>query len=196
MANEKHYDYYITSKEVKEEKLKEHAEKFGDKRKNAIKEMCDKYGAIAYTTRNSWGNGEYVSELIFEAEHDFLDPSKFKLRPVEFDNKSCFAVSGKGNRKQGIAFNKDINALNKELRDIPNFTDWVVEDFGVMRTGFGEPAPSGHGMYMLETKGGVVGDFLGFMIPNNMEEKHGKIKIPECFEKITYGKWYDLTNAS
>ena len=191
MSNEKHYDYYITSSEVKDQKLKEYAEKFGDKRKNSIQEMCDKYGAIAYTTRNQRGNGKYVYELIFEADHEFLDPNQFKLRAVEFDGKSCFAVSGKGNGKQGIALHKDMESLNKEIRGIPNFTGWVVEDFGVMRTGFGETAFNGRGMYMLETKGGVIGEHLGFMIPSNTEDKHGSINIPECFERITYGQWYD-----
>jgi len=193
MSNEKHYDYYITSKEVKDIKLNEHKEKFGSKRSELIKEFCDKHGALGYTLRSSWGGADLISELVFDCEHDIVSSPYHKKRAVMFEGKSCFAITGKGNRKDGISFNNEINDINDQIKDIPNFTDWIVDEFKVMRTGMGES--TGRGVAMLQTAGGIVGDYLGFRIPNCKQDCHGLVEIPDCFEKISYGQWYDLING-
>ncbi|CAM0103285.1 putative Eac protein [Vibrio phage 207E29.1] len=189
----KHYDYYITSKEVKGQKIKEHQLKFGEKRTEMIQSLCDEFGAVGYTVRNNWGGADFVCELVFSANHDHCANPFMKKRAIVFEGENCFAIRGKGNRKDGIAFNKKISDLNLVIKEIPKFTDWIVDDFGVMRTGMGES--TGRGVEMLQSAGGVLGDGLGFRIPNCKQDRHGDVTIPDCFKKITRGQWVDMTDS-
>ena len=68
----------------------------------------------------------------------------------------------------------------------------------IMRTGIGGPSGRRFGFAMLSTYGGKHprrDDALLFGIPNNNDEKHGKITIPANFKKLTYGQFYDIVNA-
>lgn len=191
--SEKHYDYYVTSKEFADQKQKEYEEKIGSKRSDLIKGTCDQFGAKAYTVRNEWGGCEYICELVFSADHDICSSEFYKKRSITHDGESCFAVTGKGNRKDGVAFNKFISSVNEQLKELLNFRDWIVSDLAIMRTGFGEG--TGRGTAMLSTSGGIAKGRLVFRIPNSEEDKHGKIEIPEQLEKVTYGQWYDIVNG-
>lgn len=67
-----------------------------------------------------------------------------------------------------------------------------------MRTGIGGQSGRGLGFAMLSTYGGKHperDDCLVFAIPNDKEERHGEVVIPDNFKKITYGHFYDIVNT-
>lgn len=197
MRNNKHYNYFKTDKKTCEDMLLKFNNEISIKRDEILEELMAKTGCIAWRERNSWGKGSYICELVYPVGHEILSEQHIKIESQQFyEGKQVVCVRGKGNRKAGKKFNAVINEYNKRLEECPKFTDWIIEYFGVMRTGMGEISESGFGVSMLSTYGGTATDesSLLFAIPNDESEKHGNIKIPSCFEKITYGQFYDLIN--
>lgn len=187
----KHYDYYITDAETKDAMVKKFDSEIGSKRSDTLQKLLDDTGAIAWTEHKSWGSTSIVvSKLAFELDHELVGaPHMLKPKYDYFKGKRVALTCGKQNKKDGVIFNKIIGAANKILLDTTTYPSWLVEEFKIMRTGFGDS--TGFGTKMISTYGGSVGAGLGFAIPNT-EGKHGQVEIPACFKKITYGEWYDL----
>jgi len=197
MGSENHYDYYKTSKETKVELIAEYEEKIESKRESILEDLKKDTGCIAWTETSSWGGQSMISELVYPIGHQILDEPYIKIRSKrEYEGVDVACVSGMGNRKLGKQFDAVISKYNKKLESVPDYQDWLAKRLGIMRTGLGGAHSSGRGIAMLSTKIGNAGDIIVAMIPNNKEEKHGGITIPDCLEKITYGQFFDLTNKS
>lgn len=196
----KFYDYYmVEGDEVKS--LIAGYDSIAEQRNSILPEAAEKVGAIAWTTTSGWGGGGgMLSGFVWEKEYQFPCPMTIKREEI-FDGKRVVLGRGRGNTKDGRAFNKELDAVrdeaNKKLKSLPEWKDYIVNHFGIMRTGIGGPSGRGFGFAMLSTYGGKHpgrDDCLVFGIPNNKEERHGEVEIPGKFQKITYGQFYDIVN--
>lgn len=196
----KHYDYYmVEGDEVKG--LISSYDTIQDQRNSILPAAAEQVGAIAWTTSSAWGGGGgLLSGFVWEKGYEFPCPMTIK-REEMFDGKRVVLGRGKGNTKEGRAFNKQLDAAmqeaNAKLKSLPEWKDYIVNHYGIMRTGIGGPSGRGFGFAMLSTYGGKHpqrDDCLIFAIPNNKEERHGEVAIPDSFKKITYGQFYDIVN--
>lgn len=196
----KFYDYYmVEGDEVKS--LIAGYDAIREQRSSILPEAASKVGAIAWTTSSGWGGGGgLLSGFVWEKGYQFPCPMTIK-REEMFDGKRVVLGRGKGNTKEGRAYNKELDAVmeeaNKKLKSLPEWKDYIVNHYGIMRTGIGGQSGRGFGFAMLSTYGGKHpgrDDCLVFGIPNNKEERHGEVEIPGNFQKITYGKFYDIVN--
>lgn len=196
----KFYDYYM----VEGDEVKSLIAGYGDireQRNSILPEAAGKVGAIAWTTSSGWGGGGgLLSGFVWEKGYQFPCPMTIK-REEMFDGKRVVLGRGKGNTKEGRAYNKELDAImdeaNKKLKSLPEWKDYIVNHYGIMRTGIGGQSGRGFGFAMLSTYGGKHpgrDDCLVFGIPNNKEERHGEVEIPDNFQKITYGQFYDIVN--
>lgn len=199
-GNEKHYDYYM----VDGEKVRELINGYDEiaKQRNAIlPEAASQVGAIAWTTTRGLGGGGGLLES-FVWEETFTHPCQVTIKRRDFfDGKRVVIARGKGNTKEGREYNKMLDEVrsgaNLKLKSLPEWNDYIINHYGVMRTGIGEQSGRGFGFAMLSTYGGKLksrDDCLIFAIPNTTEDRHGDITIPDDFKKISYGKFYDLAN--
>ncbi|MBG0617751.1 Eac protein [Enterobacter hormaechei] len=196
----KFYDYYmVEGDEVKS--LIAGYDDIGEQRNSILPEAAGKVGAIAWTTSSGWGGGGgLLNGFVRDKGYQFPCPMTIK-REEMFDGKRVVLGRGKGNTKEGRAFNKELDAVmeeaNKKLKSLPEWKDYIVNHYGIMRTGIGGQSGRGFGFAMLSTYGGKHpgrDDCLVFAIPNNKEERHGEVEIPGNFQKITYGQFYDIVN--
>ncbi|MBG0533633.1 Eac protein [Enterobacter hormaechei] len=196
----KFYDYYmVEGDEVKS--LIAGYDDIGEQRNSILPEAAGKVGAIAWTTSSGWGGGGgLLNGFVGDKGYQFPCPMTIK-REEMFDGKRVVLGRGKGNTKEGRAFNKELDAVmeeaNKKLKSLPEWKDYIVNHYGIMRTGIGGQSGRGFGFAMLSTYGGKHpgrDDCLVFAIPNNKEERHGEVEIPGNFQKITYGQFYDIVN--
>ena len=196
----KFYDYYmVEGDEVKS--LIAGYDDIREQRNSILPEAAGKVGAIAWTTSSGWGGGGgLLSGFVWEKGYQFPCPMTIK-REEMFDGKRVVLGRGKGNTKEGRAYNKELDAVmeeaNKKLKSLPEWEDYIVNHYGIMRTGIGGQSGRGFGFAMLSTYGGKHpgrDDCLVFAIPNNKEERHGEVEIPDNFQKITYGQFYDIAN--
>lgn len=197
----KYYDYYM----VEGDDVKSLIEGYDDIReqRNAIlPDAVAKVGAIAWTTSSGWGGGGgLLSGFAWEKGYEF--PCQMTIKREEmFGDKRVVLGRGKGNTKDGRTFNKVLDTVmeeaNKKLKSLPEWKDYIVNHYGIMRTGIGGQSGRGFGFAMLSTYGGKHprrDDCLVFGIPNNKEERHGDLVIPDNFQKITYGQFYDIVNS-
>ncbi len=197
----KHYDYYkVEGEEVKS--LIAGYDAIGEQRNNILPEAAGKVGAIAWTTSSGWGGGGgLLSGFVWEKGYEFPCPMTIK-REEMFDGKRVVLGRGKGNTKEGRTFNKQLDAAmqeaNAKLKSLPEWKDYIVNHYGIMRTGIGGQSGRGFGFAMLSTYGGKApgrDDCLVFAIPNNTEDRHGEVVIPDNFQKLTYGQFYDIVNS-
>ncbi|MFI4031741.1 Eac protein [Klebsiella quasipneumoniae] len=197
----KYYDYYM----VEGEDVKALIDSYDiilDKRNALLPEAVKKVGAIAWTTTSSWGGGGGLLEN-FVWEKDFKFPCQMTIkREAFFDGKRVVIARGKGNTKEGRAYNKELDAVrqevNKQLKSLPDWEDFIINHYGIMRTGLGGPSGKGFGFAMLSTHGGkhpARQDALLFRIPNDKSENHSAVVIPDNFQKLTYGQFYDIVNS-
>lgn len=196
----KFYDYYmVEGDEVKS--LIAGYEDIREQRNSILPEAAGKVGAIAWTISSEWGGGGgLLNGFVWEKGYQFPCPMTIK-REEMFDGKRVVLGRGKGNTKEGRAYNKELDAVmeeaNKKLKSLPEWKDYIVNHYSIMRTGIGGQSGRGFGLAMLSTYGGKHpgrDDCLVFGIPNNKEEQHGEVKIPDNFQKITYGRFYDIVN--
>lgn len=197
--NAKHYDYYLVEgSDVKE--LIDGFDLIGEKRKEIFSNSIKEVDAVAWIKTDNWGGGGgLLQSFVFDAEKIF--PCEITIKRRErFNGKSVIVAIGKGNTKEGRAYNKIlgavINKANEQLKALPEWKDYIINHYGIMRTGFGEASGRGFGIAMLSTYGGKHperDDCLIFAIPNNEDEKHCSITIPDNFQKITYGQFYDIS---
>lgn len=197
----KHYDYYmVEGEDVKA--LIQGYEKISSERNLWLLEAANKVGAVAWTLTSDWGgDGGLIQSFVFDKTHHFPCPITIK-REDFFDGRWVMVARGKGNTKEGREYNKILDAVrdeaNRKLKKLPQWNAYIVNHYGVMRTGIGGQSGSGFGFAMLSTYGGqhpLRDDCLVFGIPNNKEERHGEVVIPANFQKITYGQFYDIVNS-
>ena len=198
----KFYDYYLVEGEDVRSLIIGY-EEINQQRNSILPDAAGKVGAIAWTTSSAWGGGGgLLSGFVWEKGYEFPCPMTIKREEV-FDGKRVVLGRGKGNTKEGRAYNKELDAVmeeaNKKLKSLPERKDYIVNHYGIMRTGIGGQSGRGFGFAMISTYGGKHprrDDCLVFAIPNNKEDRHGEVVIPDNFQKITYGKFYDIVNES
>lgn len=196
-----YYDYYIVQGDDVANLIKAY-DALREQRNAVLKQAIEKVGAIAWTTSSGWGDkGDKLADFVWPADHGFACPITIKSKTL-FDGKPVIVARGKGNTKEGRAFNKELDTIkadvNSKLSSLPCWQSYIINHYGVMRTGIGGRAGQGFGFAMLSTYGGkhpTRDDTLLFAIPNNKEERHGDVTIPDSFQKITYGVFYDITNT-
>lgn len=197
----KYYDYYMVEGEDVKALIKSYDE-IRDKRNILLPEAVKKVGAIAWTTTRNWGGGGGLLEN-FVWEKDFKFPCPVTIKREDFfDGKRVVIARGKGNTKEGRAYNKELDVVrqevNKELKSLPEWADFIVNHYGIARTGIGGQSGKGFGFAMLSTHGGRHpnrDDALLFRIPNDKSEGHTQVDVPENFIKMTYGQFYDIVNT-
>jgi len=197
----KHYDYYkVEGEDVKA--LIAGYEEIKKSRNEILKNAANNVGAIAWTLTSNWGGGGgLIQGFAWEKGFDFPCPMTIKSE-ASFDGKRVVIGRGKGNTKEGRSYNQALDSIrdeaNKNLKALPEWKDYIINHYGIMRTGIGGQSGRGFGMAMLSTYGGkhpTRDDTLLFAIPNNTDEGHGKVVIPENFQKLTYGQFYDIVNT-
>lgn len=193
MSNEKFYDHYQTDAETASKVRALFDKEVGNKRNDALAKLLKITGAVAWCEKSSaWGSDQTLVRGVVYPIEDFEIPKHVKMiRGCTFEGKHCVEVRGELNSNAGREFNKHIDACNDILRTAPKFTDWVVTHFDVMSTGLGGPCPNGRGVSMISTYGGRCGDVLVFAVAKGDR----KVDVPECFEQITYGQFYDMTEG-
>lgn len=197
----KHYDYYMVEGESVKALIDGYKE-IKKQRLDIFTSSVEKVGAVAHTVTSGWGGGGGLLES-FAWEKLFNFPCAVTVKREDiFDGKRVVIARGKGNTKEGRAYNKEIdlirNEANSKLKLLPTWNDYIVNNYGIMRTGIGGKSGSGFGFAMLSTYGGKHpdrDDALLFAIPNNNKERHVEINIPESFKKLTYGQFYDIANS-
>lgn len=197
----KYYDYYmVEGNDVK--KLIDGYNAINEERTSILANAAKTVGAVAWTLTSNWGGGGGLIQG-FAWDKDFKFPCLITIKGEDyFDGKRVVIARGKGNTKEGRAYNKELDAVrdeaNRKLKLLPQWKDYIINHYEIMRTGIGGPSGRGFGFAMLSTYGGKHprrDDALLFGIPNNNDEKHGKITIPANFKKLTYGQFYDIVNA-
>lgn len=201
--NAKHYDYYKVEGPATKA-LIESFDAIDAKRKAIIGALQDEFGAVAHTDSSGVGDkGRRVVCLVWKAGHKF--PCEITVKRRDYFNDGPIVIArGKGNTKEGRAFNKRLDAAiaeaNNALADLPPWRQFIIDHYGIMRTGFG--TGTARGIPMLSTYGGLCpgrDDCLLFAIPNTKsrdgEVGHGDVVIPAEFQKLTYGQFYDLANT-
>lgn len=192
--NEENYDYYFVPSNIKEELDKKYKAEILGLRQAVFNDLLQATGAIAWIENRSWGQITTIGSLAFNTDHELVGASHMtKPKFDQFEDSKVAIIRGKQSVSLGRAFNKLVTEANEKLKLLPDYRQWLVMHFKVMRTGFG--AATGRGVSMLSTQGGHLGDGLGFAIPKGGDERHGQIEIPECFEKLSFGQWYDLTKS-
>lgn len=194
MSNETYYDYY---RYVNADLSERYETEVGDKRKEIIRELLETTGAVAYTASSSWGGQEVIREMVYPFDTPHKEEPHIKtVRVDRYENQRVVVLSGKRNRKAGVAFNKPVTDANQLLKDLPDFKAWVISELDIKRTGIGAAHESGRGMAMLSTDFGMTDGVYFFRIPSDKTDgKSKEVVIPEDFESLTYGQWYDLVNA-
>lgn len=190
-------DYYMVKGDEVSELLARN-EGVTEKRQAIISAAMDKVGARGYTMRSSFsGESRLISWFAWPELHKFPCEVTIKDRSV-IDNTRVVVARGKGNRKEGKAFNSEVKAVideaNAQLKALPEFQDVIVEHYVVAQCGLGEP--TGRGMVLLSTRAGTHPTdktILLFAIPNR--DVRNPVKIPDQFVKITYGQFYDMAHS-
>jgi len=191
MANEKYYDYF---KYVNHDLMGQYSEEVGQKRHESLQKMLDNSGAIAYTSRSSWGGPETVAELVYPYETELKElPHVMTIRTDWFEDQKVVVLRGKLNSKAGKEFNKWIDKAREELKELPNFKAWVIDLLDVKRTGLAGPHESGRGTAMIETDFAMREGIYLFRIPkSDTGNVSGTEEVPKEFTPITYGQWFDI----
>lgn len=205
-SNAKFYDYYMVEGPAVKALIDGH-KAIASQRDEIIKALMAQFGAVGFIDTSGFGNkGGLVRNLAWPANFQFGQPMTIKTRSY-FQDQAVVVARGKANTKEGREFNKTLDAAlkeaNQKLEKLPVWQAYIIDHYGVMKTGFGAAADRGFGIAMLTTYGGRCpgrDDCLLFAIPNNKGEEdiknHGTIAIPAEFQKLTYGQFFDMTNVS
>ncbi|WP_321154012.1 Eac protein [Serratia nevei] len=202
--NAKHFDHFkVEGPAIKA--LIESYNAIDANRKAIASALQDEFCAIAHTTSSGFGDkGSRIVNLVWSADHEFPCEITIKRRDY-FNNGPVIIARGKGNTKEGRSFNKELDAAtakaNSALADLPPWQKFIIDYYGIMRTGFG--TGTARGIPILSTYGGRCpgrDDCLLFAIPNTKsrdgEVGHGDVIIPDEFQRLTYGQFYDLKHTA
>lgn len=200
MNNEKYYRYFRVSGPEVVTLLADY-DAISAKRKLVLEKMLQDSGAVAYTERRGWGeNGTLVESLVFSAKHDFGTEVTIKRRD-HLDGKPIVIVRGKGRTAEARELNQRLEGYVREANEVlakaPSFRDYLIQHYQVACDGIGGPTERGFGSYMISTNCGKQpgsDDTLLFAIPIKSDGCR-QPEVPASFEEITYGQFYDLSNA-
>lgn len=205
--NAKHYDYYkVEGQAVKA--LIDGYNAIEEQRKEIINGILGEFGAAGFIDSAGWGDkGGLIQSLAWPSDHQF--PCQMTVKRRDFlGDQHVIIARGKANTADGREFNKKLDAslraANEKLKSLPVWQAYIIDHYGVLRTGFGSAADRGWGISMLTTYGGRCpgrDDCLLFAIPNSKakepgEVRHGSVEIPPEFQQLTYGQFYDLTTVT
>lgn len=190
----KDYTYYKIQGEIVNQ-LDTEFNNIKNKRQQVLEDALVKVGAISAMFSNSWGeNGSLIRAFAFAKDKTFNFPIK-----VIAENNEAIALRAKANTKDGRAFNKVLEqakeTANLKLKNLPTYKDFLINKFNVQNCTIGSEVSS-KGMCLISTltgKAAKAKNIILFAIPVN-NENSDEIKIPECFEQISYGTFYDLVN--
>jgi hypothetical protein len=207
--NEKNFFYFASDADTASRMLTTHQESIAPKRQAAIDELyLEAGGAIAHTESSPWGGVSHIDYLVFPGSHAITKEKHIKfLERRKHEGKTVAIVTGRGNFKDGKAFNARIRATNEKIKDLPIFTDWVVNHLDAQRACLGAPNPHGSGVSMISSQAGMVTSGEGerlllLRIPKRIERvgdseaKEEPFPTPEGFRELSYGQFYDMANAS
>ncbi|MGJ0580486.1 DUF5420 family protein [Xenorhabdus bovienii] len=194
--SEKDYKYYrLTGDVVKQ--IDDEYVLISEKRQQVINQATDKIGAKGVSWDNSWGkNSSLIISFAFSIDKEFSIPMKIINQTDELK-----AVRAKANSKTGKEFNKQLDSLVKEtnskLEKLPSYKDFLIDKFNIQCCTLGTPEPHHKwGVPMISTRVGKASknnNTLLFAIPN-AKEYDKQPEVPECFEEISYGVFYDLAD--
>ncbi|WP_047685724.1 MULTISPECIES: DUF5420 family protein [Xenorhabdus] len=194
--SEKDYKYYqLTGDTVK--KLDNEYVLISKERQKVIRQALNKIGAEGVSWNNDWGkNGSKIGNFAFSIDKEFPLPMK-----VINSTNELKVVRAKANSKAGKEFNKKLDELIKEtnnkLEKLPSYPDFLINKFNIQCCTLGTPKPHHKWVIpMIETRVGKASkdnNTLLFAIPN-AKEYNKQPEIPDCFEEISYGIFYDLSN--
>ncbi|WP_340622437.1 DUF5420 family protein [Xenorhabdus siamensis] len=194
--SEKDYKYYRLSGDIVDQLDNEHR-LIQKKRQEVIHQALDKIGAEGFSWDDSWGkNSSLILNFAFPIDKEFSIPMKIINSTDELK-----IVRAKANSKAGKEFNRELDELVKEtndkLKNLPSYKDFLINKFNIQCCTLGTPKPHHkYGVPMIETKVGKASkdnNTLLFAIPN-AKEYNKQPEIPDYFEEISYGIFYDLTN--
>lgn len=194
MSQEKYYDYF---KYENKELQSKYNEEVGLKRTESLRKMLEGSGALAYTASNSWGGVETVRELVYPYDSELKSlPYVMNIRTGHYEGQKVVVLRGKLNSKDGKNFNKWIDQARDEIKDLPDFKAWVIDSLNIKRTGLGGTHESGRGTAMLSTDFSMRDGVYLFRIPkNSCDGISGTSEVPETFEPLSYGQWYDMNDG-
>ncbi len=184
----KHYNYYIASKEDSAPIIKNWRENVKKPRDEVLQKLLDDTGAEGWTETSVVGSSvSVVSNLVFDSKHEILKfPHIMTVRSQWQGQDKKASVRGKKNSKAGKAFNSVVDAANKKLEHLPDFSDWLTSAFNVNESGIIA------GTYLARTSCGVAGCRMVIKVPIVGDSQ----KSPGApFNKVTYGEFWDLVNS-
>ncbi|RAW91426.1 hypothetical protein CKY05_24085 [Photorhabdus sp. S10-54] len=196
--SERDFKYYrLTGDIVKQ--IDDEFQIINEKRAEVLKTAKDSIGAKGATFQHGFGvNGTLIEKFAFPIEKEFDFAVKIIVK-----NDELKVVHAKSNSKAGKEFNKNIADLTKEtnrkLKKLPTYKDFLIEKFNIGCTKLGTQKPNQRGIPVISTSVGKASkdnSILLFAIPSVEREGEGWDtipKVPECFEEITYGTFYDLS---
>ncbi|MCW7548431.1 DUF5420 family protein [Photorhabdus sp. APURE] len=194
--SERDFKYYrLTGDIVKQ--IDDEFQIINEKRAEVFKAAKDSVGAKGATFQHGIGaNGTLIDRFAFPIEKEFDFAVKIIVK-----NDELKVVSAKSNSKAGKEFNKKIADLteetNRKLKNLPAYKDFLIEKFNISCTTLGTPKSNQRGVPVISTLVGKASkdkSIILFAIPIAEKEDWDKRpKIPECFEEITYGTFYDLS---
>lgn len=193
--SERDFKYYrLTGDIVKQ--IDDEYQIIEEKRAEVIKAAKDSIGAKGATFQHGYGvNGTLIERFAFPIEKEF----DFAVKII-VENDELKVVHAKSNSKAGKEFNKKISDLreetNRKLKNLPTYKDFLIEKFNINCTTLGTPKQNQRGIPVLSTVAGKASkdkSIILFAIPKAEKEGWDKRpQVPECFEEITYGTFYDL----
>ncbi|MCP9270340.1 DUF5420 family protein [Xenorhabdus sp. XENO-1] len=195
--SEKDYKYYRLSGDIVNQ-LDSEYELIQENRQEVINQALDKIGAKGVSWDNSWGkNDSLISYFAFPIDKEFPVPVK-----IINSNSELKIIRAKANSKAGKEFNKKLDDLvketNSQLKHLLSYKDFLINKFNIQCCTLGTPQPHHkRGVPMIETRAGKASkdnNILLFAIPNTKEHGDKQPEVPECFEEISYGIFYDLAN--
>jgi hypothetical protein len=208
MANEKNYDYFVLDIEQTSVQRQLYLDEVATKREEVIRKLYSDTGAIAHTEASDMRGGNYISTLAFPADSATATSPHMKVYATQqYEGQTVVKLTGKGNRKEGIALNRQMSQVSQKLQDLPDYVNWVIARHNAHRGCIGTASPNARGIPYLKTYGGHVGkeenNDIRFVIaiPNRQDKDDNSARSPlpdmslTGFEKITYGQFYDLENS-
>ena len=124
----KYYDYYMVEGDDVKALIRSY-DVINEQRNSILPASAEKVGAIAWTTTRSWGGGGGLLEsFVWEKSYEF--PCQITIKREDFwDGKRVVIARGKGNTKEGRAYNKELDAViheaNTKLKALPEWKDYA-----------------------------------------------------------------------
>ena len=196
MSDEKQYRYYRVTGPLVDELDREY-EPIGNLRNAIFDQVLAKSGAVGATLHRPFLDRHYglIDQLAFPSGYDFGVPVEIRHQG-EIDGRPVVVVSAIGKTKEAKALNAKHNTwvseVNALLKDAPAYLGFVLKRLNLFVTGTVERR-------VVTPYGGLqpgVNGVLLLAIPVHGDEEGEELTIPEGFERITYGVFYDAMHPN